>query len=260
MARTVSIILLMALLPGCAVRSVYVPTSQNIMLFDDKKQVQANAYIGTNTVQLQLAHNPLDHFVLGLSTNYGSGLSIYEGYLGIYGYSPNNAHWRYELLGGGGYNTNFAEQNNAFLSTVKKTNISYRTYSIYSKAFVQPAVGFFSTIDMYKLRYSFSFSCRASYLDFKKYQYSELSRDSLMANSPHPYIVNRDYTDKGIAILEPAFTNKIGKKNLSAVIQGQVIIPMVSEIDLRYANLSPVFLISFGVQYNFVFKKQKEPK
>lgn len=260
MVRAASVILLMALLSGCAVRSVYVPTSQNIMLFDDKKQVQGNAYVGTNTVQLQLAHNPVNHVVAGISTNYGAGLSIYEGYLGFYGYSKDNAQWRYELLGGGGYNSNFSRQDNAFLATVKKTNIRYETYSIYSKAFVQPAVGFFSSIDMYKLRYSFAFSCRASYLDFKTYQYQEVSRDSLMVNSPNPYIVNRNYSNKGIAILEPCVTNKVGRNNLSAVIQGQFIVPVMSEIDLHYANLSPVFLISVGVQYSFVFKKQKEPK
>lgn len=260
MIRFVPGILLMTLLSGCAVRSVYVPTTQNVMLFDDKKQIQANAYVGTNTAQLQLAHNPLNHFVLGLGTNYGSGLSIYEGYLGMYGYSGSKKQWRYEILGGGGYNSNFSEQNNAFISTVRKTNIRYETYSIYTKAFIQPAVGFFSTIDMYKLNYSFAFSCRASYLDFKAYQYREIYRDSLLVNSPNAYKVNRNYTNKGIAILEPCFINKVGKKNLSAVIQGQVIIPLVSEIDLHYANFSPVFLISFGLQYNFVFKKQREPK
>lgn len=260
MLRIATVILLMALLSGCAVRSVYVPTSQNVMLFDHKKQIQGNAYLGTNTVQLQLAHNPVNHVVAGISTNYGAGLSIYEGYLGFYGYSGSNAQWRYELLGGGGYNSNFALQSKAFLATVKKANINYETYSIYNKAFIQPAVGFFSTIDMYKLRYSFAFSCRASYLDFKTYRYREVSRDSLEANSPNPYIVNRDYTNKGIVILEPCFTNKVGRKNLSAVIQGQFIVPLMSEIDLHYANLSPVFLISVGVQYNFVFKKQKDPK
>ena len=248
------------LFSGCAVRSVYVPTSQNVVLFNDKKQIQANAYVGANHVELQAAFNPVNHLVLGLNTNYGSGLSTYEGVIGIYGYSKNNAQWRYELLSGGGYNSNFSQQNNAFLATVKKNNINYETYSIYNKAFVQGSVGFFSTIDMYKLNYSFSFSCRASYLDFKKYRYTEISRDSLLVSSPNPYLVNRDYTNKGITILEPCFINKVGKKNLSAVIQGQFIVPLSSDIDLHYANFSPVFLISFGVQYNFVFKKQREVK
>lgn len=45
------------LLGGCAIRSVYVPTSQDVLLFDDKKQVQANAYVGSSQVELQLACN-----------------------------------------------------------------------------------------------------------------------------------------------------------------------------------------------------------
>lgn len=253
------LILLSALLQACAVRSVYVPATQNVMLFDDKKQLQANAYVGTNTAQIQLAHNPVDRFAMGMSINYGSGLSIYEGYLGMYGYAGSRRQWRFELQGGGGYTTNFSEQDNAFVSRVKGTNIRYETYSVYTKTFLQPAMGFFSAIDMYKLKYCLALSCRASYLDVKTYQYRELSRDSVQANRPDPYLVNRDYSNKGIMILEPCLINKVGKGNLSAVIQGQVIIPLMSEIDLHYANFSPVFLFSLGVQYNLVFKKQKNP-
>src|ERR1700741_1687018 len=165
------IIVVVLMFSSCAVRSVFVPTSQNIMLFDDNKQIQANAYVGTNTTHFQLAHNPVDHFVFGLSTNYGAGLSIYEGYLGWYGYSKKNAQWRCEVLGGGGYTSNYSQVDNAWISLFKKGNTSYVTNSVYNKAFIQPAVGFFGKIDMYKLSYSFSFSCKASYIDFKKYIY-----------------------------------------------------------------------------------------
>lgn len=260
MIRFFFIIVICLIVPSCAVRSVYVPTSQNVVLFDDKKQIQANAYVGGNHIELQVSHNPTHHLVAGLNVNYGSGLSTYEGLLGYYAYSKNNAHWRAEALIGGGYNTNFSQQNNAWMANVKKENVNYETYSIYSKYFIQPSVGYFSKIEMYKLSYSFAFSCRASYLDFKKYVYTEIDRDSLLVNSPNPYIVNRNYSNKGIAILEPCFINKIGLRNVSAVIQGSFIVPMASDIDLHYANFSPVFLMSFGLQYNFVFKKQKEKK
>ncbi len=260
MFKILSIITFCFVLSGCAVRSVYVPTSQNVVLFDDKKQIQTNAYVGSNHIELQASHNPVNHFIAGLNVNYGTGLSSYEGMLGFYGYSKNNAKWRTELIAGGGYNTNFFQQNNAWMAAVKNENINYETYSIYNKYFLQPSVGYFSRIDMYKLSYSFAFSCRASYLDFKRYVYKETDKDSLSVNSPNPYIVNRDYKNKGIVILEPCFVNKVGLKNVFAVIQGQFIIPMYSDIDLHYANFSPVFLMSFGLQYNFVFKKQKEKK
>lgn len=245
---------------SCAVRSVYVPTSQNVVLMNDKKQIQANAYIGGNHLELQVAHNPVNHLVTGMHVNYGTGLVAYEGLIGMYGYSKNNATWRAELVGGGGYNSNFFQQNNSWMAAVKKENVNYETYSIYNKYFVQPSIGFFSKIEMYKISYSFAFSCRASYLDFKKYVYKEIDRDSLAVNSLNPYIVNRDYTNKSIFILEPCFVNKVGLKNISAVIQGQFIVPMASDIDLHDANFSPVFLMSFGLQYNFVFKRQKEKK
>jgi hypothetical protein len=138
---------------SCAVRSVYVPTSQNVVLFDNKKQIQANAYLGSNHLELQVSHNPVNHFVAGVNINYGTGLSAYEGMLGFYGYSKQNAKWRGELIAGGGYNSNFFQQNNAWTSAVKKQNVNYETYSIYSKYFVQPSVGFFSKIEMYKLSY-----------------------------------------------------------------------------------------------------------
>lgn len=248
------------LISSCAVRSVYVPTSHNVVLFDDKKQIQANAYVGTNHLELQVAHNPVNHFVVGLNVNYGTGLSSYEGMMGLYGYSKKNANWRVEMIAGGGYNSNFFQQNNAWMAAIKKENVNYETYAIYSKYFMQPSVGFFSKIEMYNLSYSFAFSCRASYLDFKKYVYKEISRDSLSVNSLNPYIVNRDYNNKSIFILEPCFVNKVGLKNVYAVIQGQFIVPLASDIDLHYANFSPVFLMSFGLQYNFIFKKQKQKK
>lgn len=241
-------------------RSVYVPTSQNTLLLDDKKQIQTNAYVGLNHYELQAAFNPKDHFAIGVNTNYGTGLGIYEGFVGLYNYSKNNAEWRYELIGGAGYNTNFSQQNNSWVAKVKSERINYETYSIYGKYFLQPAVGFFSKINMYKLSYSFSFSCRTSYLDFKKYQYREIYKDSLLLSNANIYKLNRDYINKGIILTEPCFINKVGLRNIYAVIQAQFIVPLYSEIDLHYANLSPVFLMSFGLQYNFVFKKQKEKK
>jgi hypothetical protein len=92
MYKLILITISILLFCSCAVRSVYVPTSQNVVLFDDKKQIQANAYIGGNHLELQLAHNPVNHFVAGLNINYGTGLSSYEGMVGLYGYSKKMQH------------------------------------------------------------------------------------------------------------------------------------------------------------------------
>lgn len=84
MERLIYIAISCFLLSSCAVRSVYVPTSQNVTLFDNKKQVQANAYIGANHLELQLAHNPINHLITAFHVNYGTGLSSYWSEYGIF--------------------------------------------------------------------------------------------------------------------------------------------------------------------------------
>lgn len=75
------------LLPGCAIRSVYVPITQNIPLFDTNKQIKASGYLGTNHVELQVAHNPTDHFAFEGNVEFGAGISVYNGAIGWYGHS-----------------------------------------------------------------------------------------------------------------------------------------------------------------------------
>ncbi len=261
MLRLLFIIIICLIFSGCAVRSVYVPTSQNIMLFDDHKQIQANAYIGANTAQLQVAHNPVNHLVVGVSTNYGAGLSIYEGYVGWYNYTKqNNARWRFELLGGGGYTSNYSHVDNAWINLFKKGNTSYETNALYNKAFIQPAVGFFSKIEMYKINYSFSLSCKTSYVDFKKYVYREIDADSTELLGHDVYKFRREYYNKNLFLFEPCITNKVGVRNVSVVLQAEVMMPYSKDIDIRYTKFSPVFLFAAGIQYNFVFKKKKTVK
>lgn len=229
------------------------------MLFDDQKQIQANAYIGTNTTQAQLAHNPINHFVVGLSTNYGTGLSIYEGYLGFYNYTKNNnAKWRYEVLGGAGVTNNFSQVDNAWITWFSNTKTNYETQSVYNKFFVQPAFGYFSKIEMYKLNYSFSLSCRASYVDFKKYVYREIDEAETNRTGVTTYLVNKEYYNRELYLFEPCITNKVGMKNIYGVIQAEVMMPYSNSIDIRDTKFSPVFLFSLGIQYNLIFKKRKE--
>jgi hypothetical protein len=71
------------------------------------------------------------------------------------------------------------------------------------------------------------------------------------------YILNKEYYDKNLFLLEPCISNKVGIRNFYAVIQGQFMIPYSSQIDVSYTKFSPVAILSLGLQYNFVFKKQK---
>jgi hypothetical protein len=71
------------------------------------------------------------------------------------------------------------------------------------------------------------------------------------------YILNKEYYDKTLYLLEPCISNKVGIRNWYVVIQGQFMIPYSKEIDVSYTKFSPVAILSLGLQYNFVFKKQK---
>jgi hypothetical protein len=239
---------------GCALRSVYVPTNQNVMLFTDKKEMKVIANGGFSTFQLQVGHNPLPHLVTGLSTCFGPGIGIYEGFVGHYDYSENRK-WRYELLGGGGYTSNFVRMDKALVPYVKKTNLDFETAAQYYKGYLQPALGYFFKLRMYKLSGSISSSCRVSYLAFDQLIYRKLD-----GNDPPGYRIDKEYYDKAMFMAEPCFTNKIGRQNLFAVFQAMLIVPYSRQMNIRFTKFSPHVLFSAGVQYNMVFKKSGTSK
>lgn len=259
LALQLHFLLFLLLLSGCAVRSVYVPTVGNEHLYNEKKQIQAKGYIGTNHAEVLVGGNPIKHLAVGANLSFGKGLSIYEGHLGYYGYSKDDAKWRYEFFGGANSTRNFLKQSSVWINVFKEEKSNYETTSLYNKYFSQLSFGYFGKMEIYKINYSFSISCRASYIDFKKYVYREVNADStLLMNSP-VYVVNKAFYNKNLFLLEPCITNKVGIRNISAILQGQFMIPYSTEIDIRYTKFSPVFIFSVGLQYTFVLKKQHKP-
>lgn len=252
-------VFLIFVMASCAVRSVYVPAAQNVCLFNDQKKIQATGYLGINTVQLQLATNPVNRMVLGLNSAYGSGLSIYEGYTGFYNYSGTDAKWRYESLFGGGYTDNYYTRYHGLFAALQNKSSDFETISQYTKAFIQPSMGYFSKISIYKLKFSFSFGTRLSYLYFNKYIYREIDADQSIPGGITVYNVNKEYYNKNLFLLEPCITNKVTRKNLSVVLQIMTMIPYSRQIDVSYTKFSPVTLLSWGLQYELVFKKKKVP-
>lgn len=248
--------LFLLLFTSCAVRSVYIPTIGNEHLFNEKKQVQAKAFVGSNHVELLVGTNPIKHFSIGANVNVGNGLQIYEGLLGVYNYSKNEAKWRYELLLGANSSRNSLKQTSVWFNAFNEEKSSYVTESSYNKYFTQASFGYFGKMEIYKLNYSFSINCRFSHIVFEKYIYKELNADStLITNSPI-YIVNKEFYNKNLFLLEPCLTNKVGIKNVSAIMQLQCMIPYSSAIDIRNTKFSPVFIFSLGFQYTFIFKKK----
>lgn len=258
--KKVIIVLTTFLVSSCVVRSVYVPTAHNVLLFDSGRQIQAAAYLGINTYQFQLACNPVNHLAAGLTNCYGPGLAIYEGYLGLYNYSKKTAAWRYELLAGGGYTNNYSQVVHGIFAALQNRNSNFETISAYNRVFVQPTFGFFSKINIYKLDYSFSFGNRFSFLNFERYIYREIDVDKSPIGGPTTYVVDKEYYNKNIFLLEPCITNKFGRNNVSAILQIIGILPYSNQIDVRYTKFSPGILLSLGFQYKFVFKKKATPQ
>ena len=247
-----AVILPVLLLEACAVRSLYIPVSQNVPLFDSAKTLKGCAYIGTNHIELQAAYNPTKHVAAVTNINFGGGIAIYDLAAGFYTYNKNQK-LRYELFAGYGYNSNIvfpATYNNIFT----KQQIDYEVNSLYNKYYLQPAIGYCDDIRIYKLNYSFSLSARMSYLKFRRFLYREIDTDKTTDPDAPVYSFVRSYRNKDLFLLEPCITNKVGRGRLYGIIQLQGMIPYSDEIDLRDTRFSPGILFSLGVQYNFPIK------
>lgn len=250
------IIALCFLLSGCAVRSVYIPICQNTPLFKDDKEVKVIGYAGTNHVEVQLAHNPAKNLAICGNVSFGSGISIYDGAIGTYGYSSSK-NWRVEFFTGYGHNSNYAFQTANYNVFLNQTIKNFEVRSLYDKFYIQPAVGYFGNIKMYKMNYSFSLSMRVSALHFQTYSFKEIDYEATNQSGQNVYIHNINYTNGWLNLMEPCFTNKVGIKNFNIILQGQFFIPYSEQIDVSNTVFSPGFLFAAGLQYNLVFKNRK---
>lgn len=250
--RLINLLLLIITLQSCAVRSLYIPVSQNLPIFDSNKKLIATGYLGSNHVELQTAFNPSKHFAVGGNINFGSGIAIYDAMAGIYGGSHK---WRYTVLTGFGYNSNITFPT-THINLFSHRKIGYEVNSLYLKYYLQPSLSYCNAIKIYKLLYSFSFSTRISMNHFKNFTYKET--DARNPDLAHPvYIVNKEYHNKNLFLLEPCITNKVGIKNLYAIIQVQGIVPYSKQIDIRNTHFSQDILLSLGIEYNLRFKKHR---
>jgi hypothetical protein len=238
---------------------VYIPVSQNTPLFGKNKALQINAYGGTNHIELQAAHNPGKHVALAANINFGSGFSIYDVAAGWYG-SNASAKWRGEVFAGYGYNSNIAYQTANYNSLLQKPVSNFDIYSLYDKYYLQPAVGYFNEIKMYKMKYAFALSARFSALNFKSYVFREIDTEGTKQTGQTVYLKNTAYYNKTLYLMEPCFINKVGVGNIYVILQGQFFIPYSEQIDVSYTKFSQGFLLSIGLQYNLNFKTRNAKK
>lgn len=246
--------LLAVLISSCANRSLYLPQTQNTPLFSKERQLNCTGYIGENHVELQSAFNPVNHVAFAGNINLGCGIGSYDYAVGTYGYSENK-RWRYELFGGYGFNTNHMSTRN-YIDPLAKDKINYTLNSIYNRSYLQPCIGYFGEIKMYKLNFSFSAASKISHLFFQRFQYNKTDVTQTTLTGAPVYLVNRDLAGKEVFLLEPCVTNKVGMKNIYGILQLQGIIYYSSQMDLRNINFSSRLLFSVGVGYNIVFKRR----
>ena len=234
---------------GCALRSVYIPVTQNTPLFDSARQIKANGYVSYNHIEMQGAATLTKHIALAGNINFGSGIGIYDFAIGLYDHSRSGTV-RYEIFGGYGYNSN-VNTSSSVLSYFSQEKLSFQVNSLYRKLYVQPSIGYFNEMNIFGIRYAFIFSARASYIMFNDYLYREIDATKTIDPNNPVYLTNKEYVNKKLFLLEPALTNKVGKKNFYGVLQLQAIMPYSAEIDVRNTKFSPGIVLSVGVEYDF---------
>lgn len=245
---------LTAIFSGCALRSVYIPVSQNVPLFDSAKAFRVNLFPSANHMELQAAFKPAKHFFLTTNVNFGSGITVYDVSAG---HSFRRKRWLGECQAGFGYTANVLYPGTNDPSIFSPKGVDYEVRALYQRYYVQPAAGFYGTMDMYHIHYSFALSARVSALHFNEYVYRTIDRANTIDPSHPVYLVDKYYRDKMLYTLEPCFTNRVAYGQVYGILQAQAMIPYSADIDVRYTKFSPGFLLSVGVGYEFPLAKRK---
>ena len=243
------------LLPGCALRSIYIPVSQNVPLFDSTKALRANLYPGANHLELQGAVHPTKHFSIAANINFGTGISIYDLALG---HSVWKGRWRWECFAGFGYNTNVIYPGSNDPSIFSSRDIDYELRSLYQKYYLQPAIGFTGSMRAYRINYSFALSTRISALHFNEYLYRTIDKVRTTNPDQPVYVIDKRYLGKMLYTLEPCITNRVARGQLYALLQAQAMIPYSEAIDVRNTKFSPGVLLSIGIGYELPLGRKKK--
>jgi hypothetical protein len=242
------------MLSSCALRSVYIPVSQNVPLFDSTRELRANLYPSANHIEFQAALHPARHLSVATNINFGSGITVYDAAMG---HSIWWGRWRAECFAGFGYTTNVIYPGSNDLSIFSPKDVDYEVRSLYQRYYLQPALGFNGKMDFYGIHYSFTLSARMSALHFNEYTYRTIDKTQTIDPKNPVYIVDNSYSDKMLYTLEPCFTNRVAYGRVYGNLQAQAMIPYSTDIDVRYTKFSPGLLLSIGVGYELSFRKKQ---
>ncbi len=242
-------------LSGCALRSVYIPVSQNVPLFDSLRELRMNLYPSANHIELQAALHPAPHLSMVTNINFGSGITVYDI---AAGYSGWRGRWRGECFAGFGYTENVLYPGTSDRSIFRPKDVDYEVRSLYQRYYVQPAVGFTGRMPFYHIRYSLALSARLSALHFNEYLYRTIDKANTIDPAHPVYLVDKSYRDKMLYTLEPCITNRVAYGQVYAILQAQAMVPYSADIDVRHTKFSPGVLLSVGVGYEFPLSQKKK--
>ncbi len=193
----------------------FVPHTQNVPLFTDKKQFRVEPTISPLSLNVNLAYSPIKH--LGIITSLQAHPRYFSPEIGIGGYYPIQNKLILELYGGYSYQgiqyDDSVQRTGFFGDQSKKV---YHTNIHANKYFGQLNIGLIITEKI-----ELAFSAKVCYWDFSNYYY-HYQRWEYDRSTQNFYFRHEDIIDLGKTnqiTMEPSITMKVGGKNCKFMIQ-----------------------------------------
>lgn len=247
-------------LSACSPRSVYIPMSHNVPMFDTVRMMKAAAFTGGNHIEAQIAVTASKHIALAGNSELGAGVGLADVAVGWYG-CDKNAKWRYELFAGGGLTSNYGLIGRARSSLFSGRNLNYEVASVYTRFYIQPAIGFRKNIPYYyNLHGAMALSMRVSRLDFQHYSFREVDFNQTTSIFQPVYSYDRTYKNEWMYVFEPCLTNTVGRGPFSVIAQLEAVLPKSPTIDTDHDKFSPTLLFSIGLRYEAPTSKLRRKK
>jgi len=196
----------------------YIPSVVNAPLMSEEGEIVAKANIGISGFDPQLAYAVTDQLAIMVNGSFRSGQSDHInsyhrhafGEIGVGYYMPLNDVARFEVFGGGGHGLVNANYSNSIFTDL--TDVRY------ALGFIQPSIGFVRDV------VEFSFTPRMVYV--------YMMQDDLRA---------------GVPFIEPAFTLKLGYKQIKGVMQMGLSLSLINYEDMKFEHHP--FMFSIGIQF-----------
>jgi hypothetical protein len=231
----------------------YIPPTQNIPLFTEKKEIRATASLGggdeINTFDLQAAYAITNRFAVMSNFMHGNGGSSSDGGKGNYidagfgYYKPLEKHLIFEIYGGMG----FCNQQHSYGESSGGTTISKGNADLsYTKIFLQNSVGVTTKI------LDIALTNRCSFIAFNKI------KNRIDTLHFEYFYLDTIAKNKKSVLLEPSLTLRAGWKRIKLQVQF-IYAANLSHPNLRFEDSKPSIGITYMFPERFGRKKHSKP-